>query len=367
MNPTTNNAEIKSPGSQTEVQSLLNFLTQQLRPQVNWSIDSEYPQVFQERNRHNLKLIEVNGQPVTHAALRPIILQTPQLMLKVGAIGSVVTDPQFRGHGYSRQVIQECLEQAQRQDCDFAILWSDLHDFYRKLGFELAGFEEYFLIQKPLPVNTSLLRFMQSNQVDPEAILRLYNKHTIHSYRTADEIRQFLKIPNTKLYTAWSDQNQLMAYAVEGKGADLTGFIHEWGGQIEEICQLINYVLEQKKQPFTMLLGPHNVNLMTRLQRFGISGQQGYLGLIKLLNTLSFGKKVQKLARQQKLNFELLQLESGQYQITFEGQRLYFKNESELVRIFFGPLPRLDLNPENEQKWQRFLPLSTWIWGWDSI
>lgn len=367
MNPNRNDVQIKSPNSTSEVKSLLSFLTQQLRPQFNWSIDTEYPQVFQERNRHNLKLIEINGHPVTHAALRPIILQTPQLMLKVGAIGSVITDPQFRGHGYSRQVIQECLDEAQKQDCDFAILWSDLHDFYRKMGFELAGFEEYFVIQKPLPVEKRLLKFIQGNQVDPEAILRLYNKHTIRSYRTAEEIRQFLKIPNTKLYTAWSDQNQLMAYAVEGKGADLMGFVHEWGGQIEEICHLMNYILDQKKQSFTLLLGPHNVNLMTRLQRFGLSGQQGYLGLVKLLNVLSFGKKIQKLAQQERLSFELIQLESGQFQITFEGQRLFFKSESELVRLFFGPLPRLDLNLENEQKWQRFLPLSTWIWGWDSI
>jgi N-acetylglutamate synthase-like GNAT family acetyltransferase len=410
-----------------KLSELISFLNQQLRPHCSWTIQEEYPQVFQEKNFHNLKYIEKNGRVVTHAALKPLIIKTPHMIFKVGAVGSVVTDPSYRRQGLSSEVLLQCLDEAENQDCDLAILWSDLHNFYRKFGFEPASYEEHFSITKPLtnPVSGTQgtlpsLKFLTSNSVDPEALLRVYNKHSITSVRTLEDIKGYLLIPNTELYTAWDPQtHQLKAYAVIGKGADLQGFAHEWGGDIPDLFALFNFILQSKKQPFNLLAGAHSVNLIIALQKQKHVGQQGFLGLIKILNPEKFGEKLQKwVAQYGYQKFQILQLEGGKILVTLDHHEFLLPNESHLVKLIFGPTPPFitprplktstststatstsasALPPEtlaapitratlgtratltspaqNQAQGQaaqiqilnQLFPLPFWIWGWDSV
>jgi len=351
-----------------KLSKIINFVTQELRPNCKWTIQDEYPHVFHEKNIHNLKYIEKGGIPVTHAAMKPIIIKTPQILYKVAAIGSVVTHPSYRGQGLSSKVISECIDEALQQDCDLAILWTNLHDFYRRLGFELCGFEEYFQIEKPLKCDALSLHVIKSRQVDPDAILRLYNRHTITSFRSSEDIRRFLNIPNTDLYTAWDSSNELKAYAVLGKGADLTGFAHEWGGDITHLFHLFNFILNDRKQPFTVLVGAHSVNLIMALQKQKIQGQQGYLGMVKILNLEKFSKKIEKVAQISGLkNFSISSVESGKFLVKINQSHVLAKNQSQLVQLIFGPSTLTASNPAIEKEFSKLFPLPLWVWGWDSI
>ena len=71
---------------------------------------------------------------------------------------------------------------------------------------------------------------MNTNKISIEPLMKLFSTHSVHSHRTHDDLRSYLEIPNTNVYTAWDTSNRLVAYAVEGRGADLTNYIHEWGG-----------------------------------------------------------------------------------------------------------------------------------------
>ena len=68
-------------------------------------------------------------------------MKTPVGLFKVGALGSVVTSTDHRNQGLSTLTIESCLNAARQQGCEFAILWTNLYEFYRKIGFELAGSE----------------------------------------------------------------------------------------------------------------------------------------------------------------------------------------------------------------------------------
>ena len=124
-----------------EVIQLLDFLNKNLRPQSDWSIADEYPLVFSPNNRTNLRVLVDQGKVVAHAAIKYHLIKNVLGLFKVAAIGSVVTDNQFRNQGYSQRVLQNCLDSAEQSGADFAVLWTDLFDFYRKLDFELAGQE----------------------------------------------------------------------------------------------------------------------------------------------------------------------------------------------------------------------------------
>lgn len=352
-----------------ELSTVFTFLNQNLRPEANWSIANEYPTALSPANLGNIRIIKEGNQIVSHAVLKPLIIKSPTIIFKVGAIGSVVTDSNYRGQGLSTRILQECLTEAKKQDCDIAMLWTNLYDFYRKMNFELAGFEESVVIEQDFTVPMHDLKFVKGTKVSPEAIYKLYSQHTVASVRSAEDIRKFLAIPNTTLYTAWDKNNQLVAYAVEGKGADLTGYIHEWGGNVSKVLALLSWIRKEKKTSFTIIMAQHSINLLTALRAIkGTVHNEGYLGMIKIVNEESLFTKIKKSANTVGIKDFVLQKTTSGYQVGVGTDVVTFTDEKDLVRILFGPIPEIpDLKPETMRSLERVLPAHLWIWGWDSI
>lgn len=353
-----------------ELPRVVDFLNTQLRQNQAWTIASEYPTAFSSNNIHNMSIVTEDEKIISHAVLKTLIVKTPHTMLKVGAIGSVVTDPEYRQQGHSKSNIKKCLDLAIAQDCDLAILWTDQFEFYRKLGFELAGYDYSFLIKKSEPSKNKNWRFMQGSQVDPAALFRLYSQHTVQAVRTVEDFRQFLKIPNSNIFTVWDQSNQLLAYAVEGKGADLTNYIHEWAGLVEPLIELFQYVHQQKMQDITVMVPSHSQNLMKKMTQLTGPAHHGFLGMLKVINQEALFNKVKKAFRAE--GYEKIVLEKNNDGIIFGfGSDLYtLQNEADLVQLIFGPMSinQLDfVSVDTKHKFSSLLPLPLWIWGWDSI
>lgn len=363
----------RAPAEQ-EYNELLQFLKQTLRPDEQWNLSDEYPTALSMSNLHNVRIIK-DDKILSHAVLKPLIIKSPVMIWKVAAIGSVVTDETHRNQGLSRKVIADCLDEAKKQNCDIAILWTSLHDFYRKLGFELAGSEVSFTVDRvvisssPSQMIKDQIKFLDTLQVSPEALLKVYNQHTVGSSRTAEDFKKFLQIPNTKLYTAWNNQNQLVAYAVEGKGADLKNYFHEWGGSVAHLTALVGWIWNQRQQPFHFMLGGHNLNLATHFVRSGLTEHQGFLGMIKIVSRESFFAKVRKAAKSIGVgDFVLESAGQDRTRIGFLNDSVMIEDERDLVKVLFGPVPEIPaLKNQTMERLERILPLPLWIWGWDSI
>lgn len=359
----------RSPDA-SEFLNVMEFLNQNLRQDNSWTISSEYPTALTANNIHNMSIIKDDEKIVSHAVLKPIIVKTPFCIFKIGAIGSVVTEPSHRQQGLSRKNIEHCLELAKQQACDMVVLWTDQFDFYRKFGFELAGFEETYVLNDTLKIKNPNLRFVNDNKVDANAILKLFSNHTVNSIRSAEDIRNFLKIPNSNLYTAWNEKNQLVAYAAEGKGADLTNFVHEWAGSVDSLLDLFAFMQSQNSSPLTIMVPSHATNLRAHLEPISSTTHEGFLGMLKVVNYDSLLSKVKKAFRAE--GFEQIIFEKHPDHIIFGyGSDLYtITNDADLVQLLFGPLKPQNLDfmkPETQQKLSALLPLPLWIWGWDSI
>lgn len=349
---------------------VVDFLDTNLRQNNNWTIASEYPTAFSTNNIHNMSIITEDEKIISHAVLKTLIIKSPYAIFKIGAIGSVFTDPNYRQKGHSRKNIQNCIEHAQEQGCDLVILWTDKFDFYRKLGFELAGYDYSYLYENITPIKNTNLRFMAGNNVDPAALLKLYSQHTVHAIRTQEDFRNFLKIPNSNLFTAWSPNNQLVAYAVEGKGADLINYVHEWSGQTDVLLDLFQYIRTQKNETITIMTPAHATNLRNKINNVATLSHQGYLGMLKIVNKDALLNKIKKAFRSE--GYEKIVFEQQNDTCVFGfGQDLYtLKNDSDLIQLLFGPLVinSLDfVSLESKQKLSTLLPMPLWIWGWDSI
>lgn len=356
------------PPLQSEYKMVLEFLDHELRAEQNWSLADEYPTVLTPSNIHNMRIIANDEKVLSHAVIKPLILKTPNCILKVAAIGSVVTGEAYRNQGLSRQILETCLEEAKIQECDVAILWTNLHDFYRKLGFELAGSEISFLIENEFQVPANELKFLKSNQVAPESIHRLYQQHTVTSFRSIEDVRKFIKIPQTQIYTAWDKAGQLAAYAVEGKGADLTGYVHEWGGSVSAILALLSFIRQDRQTPLTIIVPEQSENLISNLQKYNFTMNRGFLGMIKIINPDALFAKIKKGVRSLGLNDVVLEKNADEYVFGFGNDLIATNDERALVRILLGPSPEIDsFSDVTKAKMKRILPLPFWLWGWDSV
>lgn len=357
------------PARETEYSQILSFLNHELRPNAQWSLASEYPTALSLSNISNIRVITEAQKVLSHAVLKPLIIKTPLAILKVAAIGSVVTDSNHRNQGLSKKILEDCIQEASKQDCDIAMLWTDLYEFYHKLDFELAGTEMSFIIEQEIPSSGTELKFMKTAQVSAESLYRLYNLHTVSSVRTAEDIRKFLQIPKTQVYTAWDKSNQLVAYAVEGKGADLTNYIHEWGGSVSAILDLFAFIRKDKGNPFTVISPAHATNLNQKLKQLpGVLMNQGFLGMIKIINPEALFQKIKKAARSLGHQDFILETRGEEVIFGFAEDLIAISDPKDLVRILFGPtvdIPHLQV--ATQQKLSKIFPLPLWVWGWDSI
>jgi predicted N-acetyltransferase YhbS len=361
----------RAPENQ-ELQQVYSFLDQHLRQGREWSVLQEYPLAFDPKNQLNMRIITDETGIISHAVLKPTILKTPYAVLNAGMIGSVMTDPRYRQQGMSAQLIESCLEQAKATSCDFAILWTDLFEFYRKFGFELAGREISLIINDSFnPQNRRTdLKIIQGKQIDPQAVLRLYNLHSTNSLRTADDIKKFLQIPNSRIFTAWNAKNQMEAYAIEGKGVDLQGYIHEWGGNTSALVEVFKHISETQKKEIIVITPSSCKNLIRQCLTAGAQQFEGILGMIKIIDKKSLAKKTQKIARRMGIqDFAIEVHDDILYFGTSEGM-YKTDSESDMVQLFFGPMKPSEMfpfSPEAAEKLNRVLPLPAWVWGWDSI
>ncbi len=348
---------------EAEVPEVIGFLDQILRPGRDWSIASEYPQVFSPPNRENLRIVKDGDRVIAHAATKFLIVKTHLGLFKVAAIGSVVTSPEHRNLGHSRDIINSCLQVAEDGCADFAILWSDLYDFYRKLGFELAGREVSIVIDALPELPPHNLRIMQSTKIAPEAILRLYGGHPCGTIRTAEDIRRHLAIPNSRVYTAWDKSNQLLAYAVEGKGADLKGYIHEWGGGVSALLPLFAHIRRDLNQRITIIAPSHAENLIRQLRTWPVLVHEGYLGLIRVVNERNLFLKITRRARQLGLVDFAIEKHGQHVRVGTPNDQVILSTPAEITRLIFGPHPDGSLQPA----YKDLFPIPMWVWGWDSV
>lgn len=357
----------KSP-SVKELPALLQFLDTQLRKDQGWSLAQEYPLVFDEKNRHNLHYIKDNSQFVSHAAVKEVIIRTPLGLFKVGAIGSVITDPAYRNQGLSAQLVESCTQAASKMGCDFAILWTDLFDFYKKFGFELAGTEISFVIDKPLGKIPDQCRVLESAKVSVEALSRLYAQHTVTSVRSSEDFRRFLNIPNTRVFTTWDTNNHIQAYAVIGKGADLTNYVHEWGGKVSQIVPLLSKVRDVTGHDVTIILPSTAQNLIRNLADHGLKKNQGFLGMIKILNYENIFFKILRYARAMGIDDFNFAKKDQELLLRFGRETYQITSTAHLTRLIFGPEDPVQILKDSRfEPLSKVLPIPMWVWGWDSV
>jgi GNAT superfamily N-acetyltransferase len=251
-----------------------------LRP--TGELASEYPLVFNERGSGQLLSLREGGRIVSTCAVIERKLIHPGGETKVGFIGSVVTHPEARGQGYATKLLEYTEDKLRDAGCEHALLWADDPVFYGRRGYALEGHEVDFLVDKgtgAFPVGELNVRPFALGE--SEAVHSLYIKHEARVARTSAETAMLLECPRMTVLVAERD-DEVVSYLCFGRGADLEGVAHEWGGESEGVMACLAKLVADHEAVFVMTPGDPGV-LGDRLDAIGAMRAYGRLGMSKPL------------------------------------------------------------------------------------
>ncbi len=237
-------------------------------------IAREFPQLTDPDNADRVWIIEEAGATLAHAAWTPALLRCADRRIAAAGIGLVATDPACRGRGLAARVVSRCIEQAAEEGAEVAFLFGEARALYTRLGFVRAGRERVVRLD---PDPDAADKRVRVGRVDDAArLLPLLDAHPVGVERDVARFTRVLRIPDTHLYTL-EDATGPRAYCVEGKGRDLRGVVHEWGGDPASVSALLRGVAAGLTAPL-WVLGPEGLPA-------AVDGEQA-LGAVALLRIL---------------------------------------------------------------------------------
>lgn len=182
----------------------------------------------------------------SHVGVFPFQAWVEGRSLKAAGIGSVATDPDFRGRGLVKRLMGHVEKQLQQEAYDLSILWGE-RSLYSPFGYERAVFEDHFTFNKRVLRFSALKKGVRpAKKSDWTAIEGLYNRHPFRTRRTpayTDTLeRRFAKSLPEPLWVL-EEKGKVQAYAIVLKKGAEGLEAAEWGGKAEDAVGLFSTLL----------------------------------------------------------------------------------------------------------------------------
>ncbi len=219
---------------------------------------------FYGTGSHQLKtkwILKAGKRFAANVSVFPFVSIVEGRKLKVAGIGSVATEPDFRGRGYTTRLMEHLNGQLAKEGYDLSILWG--FHLYRSFGYEMAMPKEKFFF------SARLLKASKPNGVlqpakpgDWKSMFRLFQKHPQHNQRILayyDSLYHRYRRDFPKPFWIWKKGEKTLAYAIFGKAWGGNTEVVEWGGEAEGVVDLVKHFLlsGQAKELTVSIPGKH--------------------------------------------------------------------------------------------------------------
>jgi len=240
---------------------------------------------------NNIVLVE-DGHIISCVGIFPLEFICGDVVLSVGGIGGVSTDPQYRGRGLMTKLLNKAVSAMQEQNYDISILWGDRLR-YNHFGWENAGRQYVFNIHRrhvlPTTAMRAAVRPLSTTGNDLKRIARLYEQMELRVHRTPE---QFNSVFSRGTYETWiREKGEDFAYMTV-RGAARDRELIEFGGDSGGLDELLSflfakYELDNLTAKLGVSPGPYIPFLVARSSDWSVR----FIGMVKILNLSSVLKK----------------------------------------------------------------------------
>jgi GNAT superfamily N-acetyltransferase len=269
----------------------------------NWPASSrmeeKFPIFLSEANLDHIFIATHQGKPVSHAAYYKSQVLIQGFPIQVGSIGSVCTDPEYRGQGTASRILDALEENARSEGIQVLLISGERGLYLRRQCKQVGGFNEFTLHARQ-EVKTSPHPEIELVEYDPASIgamANLYNQEPVRFYRSAEEFNILLKaglcpfITTTNKAFLLKTASKIVAYFVLGIVHDdpMWGEVSEYAGDRQALKIAFERVLTQETLQRLLVRVPSRDPMAAFLQD-GFHAVHGIhqVGTVKIINLVSF-------------------------------------------------------------------------------
>ena len=329
------------------------------------SIATDYPHVYAPDNLSNISIIKSGEKIISSVAVWPCDILVGDARLRVGGINAVGTLPEFRKRGLGSRVMEAAHQRLRDLNCHVGLLSTGIHDWYRGLGWESAGTQRTYRLDRSniglLPSLATGIAMHAADQDAHEDILALHHAARLGARRTAHHFGQVLSTKKVSGGVVARKDARVVAYLLSS-GHDIV----EWGGPAEIVAGLVQAWFQRLDDPNASTSDREN-DLLTgiALHAFGAP-----CPLLSLLDTLRIPYALNHLGMMRIVDpqgilqaFGCTDITLSQHGETFDlksGDQSDTRTRSELAKLYFGP-ERISNFADH------ILPFPFWQWGLERV
>lgn len=338
------------------------------------SLADEYPLLFGAEPAGHMLALEESEQVRSACAVLVRDFIVSGTSVRVGMVGSVVTDPAWRGRGLATRLLSLAEDELAKDGCVLALLWAEDPSFYEARGWHAMGTELDFVITPEERTSLPAPRDVRAMAPDDfGAVHRLYTLHRERVERAPRETAALLGCAEMETLVIQRAKD-IVAYSCMGRGRDLGRTVHEWAGSTDDILALVRAHLERSaargmEGPVYLMTPPSAGELHTRLEDCGAVWSRGVLGHGKLLDAAAGADLVARIAGPDARTE--VDCEGGEPRISIHGpgggRTLGGGELLDLLAPAYGESEALQALREETGLALEGLPLGLWAWGLDSI
>jgi GNAT superfamily N-acetyltransferase len=226
---------------------------------------------------------------VSCAAVRLAELNAPARPLQIALIGAVATAASHRGRGLASRTVSLAVEWARERGAAMVVLWGAETALYERLGFELCGMQvRPALASLELGPEPDFSQTVLGRGWVPSLFQCLRGRDSGLKFQDSDE--KWLEAHQNVDWYWLGDPAAPLAYAALGRGIDLQGLIHEWGGTNPIALKNLLSLIRMEHPEARLLASPQ---LLAQWRLGAPMAQIETLGMIRTLDVkkiaLSYG------------------------------------------------------------------------------
>jgi len=369
--PPEGTAPVVRPARFTERGPLFDWLDDGLRGGRRGRLVAEYGAALVEPDAVHSAVATVSGRFVAHALARRVRVRARGVRARIGLVGLVYTDPAWRRRGLAARCIRACEGWLEGQGVEIAVLWSDRHDWYERLGWNLAGVERMFRLDAATCARATRSHPFAGEVAPPRAadwptLERLHDAHASRSERRPGLLEALAAGPDCRVVVARLGETPV-AWAALGRGDDFTGVIHEWAGSIEGVLACAAR-LRQPHDTVSFLAGPSDEACAAVWSEAGAPERRGGFGLVRMIEPGPLWSRLTPWPPAARATG--LERRAQGFRFTGAAGRCELDGRS-VARLLLdeGGVDTVDaaLSPSQRRSLSRILPWPLFVRGFDSI
>jgi len=336
-----------------ELEEIIKLSNKVFRSTLEGDMGREYPLLFSEKNCENLRIIKEDNKIVSLVGILFSDILILGNKIKVCMIGSVATDPEYRGRGFATLLMQDSILKSAQEGADLMFI-SGGRGLYRRLGAINAGLYKTFHIDKTkLP--KSSLKVRKVDEGDIPKLLKLMESEPVRFLRSYEELKILLDcsmVVNRPGEVLIIEDNDIplgyLAIQLSRKPEEVP-HIKEIGGSRSAIIDSLYSILEiYKKDSILLDTLSSDTEISYIMGKLGIMGEdRGFAGTIKIINPKGFIRNLdpyfRRMLGEEHTNFSVEF--NPPITFRFKDERFFIKEE-DLPALIFGSIEKKIEIPE---------------------